>query len=306
MSQIHGKQIINSSIVQAKLNLVDPVANQDAVTLSYFNNNISAALVGLSWKQPAKVATTGNITLSGIQTIDGVAVIVGDRVLVKNQTIAANNGLYTVAAGTWSRTTDADANTEVIANLAVFISEGAVNADTAWTLQTNNPIVLGTTPLSFVQFNGTGNITASGVLTKTGNDITLGIGQGLENDGSNNLRVKTKDSTINRDASGISSVTRTDQQNLTASTTTADGQIATNVTLAKTPIGVIMVDVNGVHASIGNGVKTSECYFSSDGGTTARNLSSIVAGDSLYWNGSVAQYQLASTDVINFKYNSYL
>src|SRR4028118_1563119 len=136
MSQIHGKQIINSSIVQAKLNLVDPVANQDAVTLSYFNNNISAALVGLSWKQPAKVATTGNITLSGIQTIDGVAVIVGDRVLVKNQTIAANNGLYTVAAGTWSRTTDADANTEVIANLAVFISEGAVNADTAWTLQT--------------------------------------------------------------------------------------------------------------------------------------------------------------------------
>ena len=47
-------------------------------------------------KEPVRVATTANITLSGEQTIDGVAVVDGDRVLVKDQTTAANNGIYCV------------------------------------------------------------------------------------------------------------------------------------------------------------------------------------------------------------------
>ncbi len=37
-------------------------------------------------KNPCRVATTANITLSGEQTIDGVAVVAADRVLVKSQT----------------------------------------------------------------------------------------------------------------------------------------------------------------------------------------------------------------------------
>lgn len=306
MSQIHGKQIIDATITQPKLLLVDPVAGQDAVTLNYFNNNISAALVGLSWKQPARAATTTNITLSGAQTIDGVSVVAGDRVLVKNQTTASQNGLYLAATGAWSRTVDADANPEVVANLAVFINEGTVNGDTSWTLTTNNPIVIGTTALTFAQFNGAGNITASGVLLKTGNDITLNIGQGLENDGSGNLRVKLKDSSILRDANGIYATVPQSQLNLVASVTTADGQLATTTTLAKTPIGTISININGVSIEIGNGVKTKDCYFSSDSGATAKAFTAIAAGDSLYWNGSIAAYQLAATDKVNFIYNSYL
>lgn len=49
----------------------------------------------------ANVATTANITLSGLQTIDGVALIAGNKVLVKNQTTTSQNGLYTVASGVW-------------------------------------------------------------------------------------------------------------------------------------------------------------------------------------------------------------
>lgn len=37
----------------------------------------------LGIKKPVRVATTANITLSGLQTIDGVTVVEDDRVLVK-------------------------------------------------------------------------------------------------------------------------------------------------------------------------------------------------------------------------------
>ena len=57
-------------------------------------------------KAPCRVATTANISLSGLQTIDGVSLIEGDRVLVKNQTAGANNGIYDVSSGAWTRAID--------------------------------------------------------------------------------------------------------------------------------------------------------------------------------------------------------
>jgi phage-related tail fiber protein len=69
---------------------------------------------GLSWKQPAvTAASTANITsLSGLQTIDTITLAAGDTVLVKNQTTAADNGIYVVASGAWSRSAGADVWTE--------------------------------------------------------------------------------------------------------------------------------------------------------------------------------------------------
>ena len=66
-----------------------------------------------AFKKSVKVATTANITLTAPQTIDGVSVVAGDRVLVKDQTTASQNGIYIVAAGAWTRATDADASSEV-------------------------------------------------------------------------------------------------------------------------------------------------------------------------------------------------
>lgn len=97
---------------------------------------------------------------------------------------------------------------------------------------------------------------------------------------------------------------------MAASLTTADGQVACATTVATTPAasstlgGYIAVRVNGVGYEIGDGTKVAvDCYFSGDGGTTARAMKSIVAGDLLYWNGSVAGFQLATTDRIDFVYN---
>ena len=151
-------------------NLADPTNDQDAATKAY----VDAARSGLDVKQSVRVATTANITLSGTQTIDGVAVVAGDRVLVKDQSTASQNGIYVVAAGSWSRSTDADTSAEVTAGMFTFVAEGATNADSGWILTTNDTITLGTTPLAFAQFSGAGQITAGAGMTKNGNTLDVG------------------------------------------------------------------------------------------------------------------------------------
>ena len=91
------------------------------------------------------------------------------------------------------------------------------------------------------------------------------------------------------------------------SNTTADGQLATTSTLTSTPndYSRVQVFVNGQQQRLGNGTKIGvDCYFSADGGTTARSLSALASGDSLYWNGSVAQFQIATSDVVEIVYEA--
>lgn len=91
---------------------------------------------------------------------------------------------------------------------------------------------------------------------------------------------------------------------MAARVTAADGDLATSVAIAATPAydGFVEVLVNGVQVEVGDGVKSKPCYFSVDDGDTARALDDVAAGDKLYWNGTLAGYQLATTDVIDFDY----
>lgn len=143
------------------------------ITDAYTKTEVDGLVTGLDFKQSVRVATTANITLSGTQTIDGVSVVAGNRVLVKDQSTASQNGIYVVAAGAWSRSTDADNSPagEVTAGMYCFVEEGTVNADSGWVLTTNDAITLGSTSLAFAQFNGLGQITAGTGLTKTGNTL---------------------------------------------------------------------------------------------------------------------------------------
>jgi hypothetical protein len=97
-----------------------------------------------------------------------------------------------------------------------------------------------------------------------------------------------------------------ENKNMTALVTTADNQLATATTVANTNIngGDVAVDVNGCGQRVGNGTKVGvDCYISGDGGVTARTFASVTAGDSIYWNGSVAAFQLATTDRIDLFYS---
>ena len=94
-----------------------------------------------------------------------------------------------------------------------------------------------------------------------------------------------------------------DNKNMVARLTTGDGQLACNLPVAAATVpGWVVVAVNGVTVEVGDGVKTLECYFSKDGGTTATTYGALTSADYLYWNGSIAGYQLDTTDTIDFTY----
>jgi len=66
----------------------------------------------------------------------------------------------------------------------------------------------------------------------------------------------------------------------------------------------IEIKVNGIGCNLGNGIKTKDCYFSNDGGTTARLIKDIEADDTLYWNSIIAGYILDSADEIDIDYEA--
>lgn len=146
-----------------------PSSGNDLVNKTYADS----LSTGIRVKDAVRVASTGNLTLSGTQTIDGVALVAGDRVLAKNQTSAKDNGIYVVAAGAWSRSTDADSSAEVQPGMAVFVSEGTTTGNQQYVLITDAPITLGSTALQFTQFSGLGQISVGNGLSKTGNQIDL-------------------------------------------------------------------------------------------------------------------------------------
>ena len=59
-----------------------------------------------------------------------------------------------------------------------------------------------------------------------------------------------------------------------------------------------------VQEHLGDGVKTTSCYFSGDSGANARAIADIAAGDELYWNGSIAGYELDASMKLDFNYIS--
>jgi len=148
----------------------DPVSALQLATKQY----VDALSQGLDPKASCIAATTVNITLSGTQTIDGVALIAGDRCLVKDQTLSQNNGIYLVAAGAWTRSTDMDIWAEV-PGAYTFIEQGTTWADTGWVCTSNAGGTLGTTPITWVQFAGAGSYTAGTGLTLTGTQFSLTV-----------------------------------------------------------------------------------------------------------------------------------
>lgn len=127
----------------------------------------------VDWKNSCRLATAavlpaytggGTNTLTAVANaallVDGVAVAANDSILVKDEAGAnqPNNGIYLVVdpgSGVTpyvlTRRDDADDSSDMTSGVTVYVSLGAANTNTTWTLSTPDPIVLNTTALTFVQ-----------------------------------------------------------------------------------------------------------------------------------------------------------
>jgi hypothetical protein len=101
---------------------------------------IDNAIEGIDRKASARMATTVNIVLNGLQTIDGVVGVAEDPVVVKNQTDATKNGIWTMKAGAWVRRADANTGTE-LENAYVTVREGTTNVGVTYR-QTTKPVTI--------------------------------------------------------------------------------------------------------------------------------------------------------------------
>jgi hypothetical protein len=113
----------------------------------------------IDYKQATRVVTVTDVSLTGgaPNNVDGVTLSLNDRVLVTGQTTPSQNGVYVITTlgtgsnGTWTRSGDTDVTGELLAGTIIMVTEGVIYADTQWKLITDNPIVIGTTPLIFTQ-----------------------------------------------------------------------------------------------------------------------------------------------------------
>ena len=115
------------------------------------------------------------LTLSvALTVLDGYTLQNGDRVLVKNEVASANNGIYTWATGgtVLTRATDFDTAAEMASGDFTFITNGTLYANTGW-VQTDPVTIVGTSPVTWVQFSGAGTYTAGTGLTLTGSQFSL-------------------------------------------------------------------------------------------------------------------------------------
>ena len=213
---------------QKIIGLAEPTDHTDAATKGY----VDSVVQGLAPKQAVKAATTTNLaSLSGTLTVDGVSLIAGDRILVKDQTTASQNGIYVVASGAWTRSTDADIWNELVAAY-VFVQQGAVNADVGYICTVDSGGTLGTTAVTWAVFTSASQVDAGAGLTKTGTVIDV-VGT-------------TNRITVNADSVDIAS-TYVGQTSITTLGTIATGTWnATTIGVGKGGTGVTSLTTNGI------------------------------------------------------------
>lgn len=194
-SAVSTAKIANSAVTSAKMDLSGtfdfssgtlqagtPSNASDVTNKSYVDGLVGS---GVYWKEPARVASTANVTISNpsTDTFDGVQIASGDRILLKNQTAQAENGVYDFNGSSSALTRSSDANTaDELNGLAIFVKEGTANADQGY-VQTSEIANLGSDNVVFAQFTGLGQITAGDGLSKSGNTLSVDAGDGLSFDG---------------------------------------------------------------------------------------------------------------------------
>lgn len=166
---------------QRAINVASPSVATDAANKSYVDSLVN----GLSWHAAVDAATTTSGTLSTAfaagQVIDGHTLVVGNRLLIKNQSTASENGIYVVTADTPTRAPDGEQG-DLLPQATVRVEQGTVNGGTQWTMNTPDPITIGSTNLTWVNTTGVFYSAGNG-LSLTGTTFAVNPGAGILADG---------------------------------------------------------------------------------------------------------------------------
>lgn len=213
MAKVNGNLTILGSLAMNSTkitSLANGTASSDAVNLGQVQNLVN----GLSWKQAVRLGSNANIaSLTGITASDfdgtgqGVTLATDDRVLLKAQTAGAENGIYVYDGADLVRAEDMNSGNEAD-GAAVFVQEGT-DADKAFQ-QTTDSVTIGTTAQVWVNFSSSGTLNAGDGIDIAANVVSVDLkasaglkidatelavepadfaGAGLEDDGSDNLRI---------------------------------------------------------------------------------------------------------------------
>jgi hypothetical protein len=167
-----------------------PESANHAATKAYVDNTTA----GLNFHAPAHAATTTNLSVNYANGTGGVGATLtadtnrawtaldshtsftlGDRILVKNQTDGKQNGIYTITdigsvSAPWvlTRATDADNSPagEIAYGDFCFVQNGG-QAGFGFIVNTTGTITIGTTSISYIQFNAGQVVIAGNGLTES-------------------------------------------------------------------------------------------------------------------------------------------
>jgi hypothetical protein len=183
-ANLAGLSIDTADLTMGGRNITGLPSTPSGDTAATSKAYVDGVAAGLDWKESVRAATTEAGTLATSfangQTIDTVTLATNDRILIKDQGTASENGLYIVqASGAPVRSDDLAAGAQA-AGAAVFVEEGDDNQDSGFVCTSDGTAdTVGTHALNWTQFTGLGDVTAGSGLTKDGNTLNVGAGNGI-------------------------------------------------------------------------------------------------------------------------------
>jgi hypothetical protein len=318
-SAIAGAGLLGGSGSALSVNVDDTGIEISSDALRLKDGGVSAGKLGTNAVTTAKIAdanvTTAKLADDGVTTAKILdanvttakladANVTTAKIADANVTTAklADDGVTTAkildANVTTAKLADANVTTAKIADANVTAAKLASDAVTTAKILDAN-----VTTAKLADANVTTAKLAATCVTaaKLGSDVA---GNGLTGGNGAALAVLAANTSVNVATGGVkAAVPVLDDKARAPSGAVTTDEATTGLTITKTPAAgsYIRVSLNGVGVELG-GDKTKDCYFSDDGGTTARALASVVAGDTLYWNAVISGVNLSTDDEIDFDY----
>jgi hypothetical protein len=221
----------------------------------------------------------------GDLTIEGTIVNNGKIIIMNGSLIISGSGSYVIMPGS-----------EVVLASLSSATTSYTNSETI-EFTTQNTIY-GPSVSAVVK---DGSLTASKLDTGSNGGATAGYLLSVDSSGD----FQWVDNVIGPGGGGVQ--TPDDKSFILTSDAIGDGQ-PSGVTISHTPLidCYVGVFINGQEFEVGYGsTSSSSCYFSNDGGVTAKTINSpnnIEIGDELYWNESVAGVGLYNTWRVSLHY----